>query len=105
MNFWMYFEYLCKIHNIKPNQVGKILNISSASITGWKQGSPPNSERLVAIADYFDVSTDFLLGRSSSDPELSEDEKLLLQNYRRSDERGKRRIQGIAEEEAKEQDI
>ena len=105
MNFWMYFEYLCKIHNIKPNQVGKILNISSASITGWKQGSPPNSERLVAIADYFDVSTDYLLGRSASDPELSEDEKVLLQNYRRSDDRGKRQIQILAENEAKEQEI
>lgn len=80
-----------------------MLNISSASITGWKQGSPPNSERLVAIADYFDVSTDFLLGRSASDRELSEDEKLLLQNYRRSDERGKRQIQRLAEDEAKEQ--
>ena len=105
MNFWMYFEYLCKIHNLKPNQVGKMLNISSASITGWKQGSPPNSERLVAIADYFDVSTDFLLGRSSSDPEMTEDEKLLLQNYRRADDRGKRQIQRLAEDEAKEQGI
>ena len=82
-----------------------MLNISSASITGWKQGSPPNSERLVAIADYFDVSTDFLLGRSSSDPEMTEDEKLLLQNYRRADDRGKRQIQRLAEDEAKEQGI
>ena len=61
---------------------------------------PSNSERLIAIADYFGVSTDYLLGRSGADPELPADEKELLQNYRRADERGKRAIRRIAEDEA-----
>ena len=105
MDFWVNFENLCKEKNIKPSQLATYINVTPSAITGWKKGSPPNGERLLAIADYFGVSTDYLLGRSGSDPELTEDEKLLLQNYRRSDDRGKRQIQRLAEDEAKEQGI
>lgn len=100
MNFWECFYNLCQKEKTKPNIVAKELNISSASVTGWKKGSPPNSERLEAIADYFGVTTDYLLGRNGSDPELPEDERKLLENYRRSDERGKDLIRKTAENEA-----
>ena len=98
--FWDNLYSLCKRKNISPNYLAKELNFSNAIMTGWKKGSPPNSERLIAIADYFGVSTDYLLGRSGADPELPADEKELLQNYRRADERGKRAIRRIAEDEA-----
>ena len=100
MKFWDCFYYLCNQKQTKPNIVAKELNISSATVTGWKQGSPPNSERLVAIADYFGVTTDYLLGRSGTDPELPEDEIELLQNYRKSDEKMKKLIRKMAEEAA-----
>ena len=96
MYFWECFENLCKQRHIKPNQVGKELNIAASSITGWKQGSPPNSERLIAIADYFGVSTDYLLGRSGADPELPDDERELLKCYRRASTEGKKIIQATA---------
>lgn len=92
MNFWNNFEKECKNKNIKPSQIGKILNIAPSSINGWKNGSPPNSERLIAIADYLGVTTDYLLGRSVSDPELPDDEKELIQNYRKLSDEGKRII-------------
>ena len=90
MDFWNNFYNLCYKKRTKPNIVAKDLNISSATVTGWKKGSPPNSERLVSIADYFGVSTDYLLGRSGTDPELPEDEKELIQNYRKLSDEGKR---------------
>lgn len=104
MNFWENFYNLCEKKRIKPSNVAKDLNISSPTVTGWKKGSPPSSERLEAIADYFGVSTDYLLGRSGTDPELPEDEKRLLNNYRKADERGKNRIQRTAEDEAADQE-
>lgn len=62
--FWEQFNKLCTEHNTKPNPVAKELGISSGIITKWKNGSLPNSDTLLKIADYFGVSLDYLLGRS-----------------------------------------
>lgn len=64
--FWDNFINLCESNNYKPNQIGKELDISSASITKWKNGSLPGAETLVRIADRFDVSVDYLLGRDGT---------------------------------------
>ncbi len=64
MNFWETYEKLCSNIGKKPTQVGRELGISPASITQWKNGSIPGGEKLVQIADYFNVTTDYLLGRT-----------------------------------------
>ena len=104
MIFWENYYKLSKSIGKSPNKVAEELKIASGTVSAWKKGSPPNSERLIAIADYFGVTTDYLLGRSGSDPELPEDERELLANYRRADERGKKRIRRAAEDEAQEQE-
>ena len=97
MEFWNIFENLCTNRHIKPSQIATELKVTPAAMSGWKKGSPPNSERLIAIADYFGVSTDYLLGRSGADPELPEDEQRLLNNYRKASAERKQIIQDIAE--------
>lgn len=62
--FWNKFVELCEMNNIKPNPLGKELGVSSASLTKWKNGAIPGAETLVKIADRFDVSVDYLLGRT-----------------------------------------
>lgn len=62
--FWERFNELCTEHQTKPNPVAKELGISSGIITKWKNGSLPNSDTLLKIADYFNVSVDYLLGRT-----------------------------------------
>ena len=64
--FWQRFYDLCVKMGTKPNPVGKITGISSATITQWKQGSIPSGESLAKIADYFDCSIDYLLGRTDN---------------------------------------
>lgn len=93
---WERFYNECKKRGITPNSLAKELNISQPTMSGWKKGSPPNSERLEAIADYFGVTTDYLLGRSGADPELPEDERELLKCYRRASTEGKKIIQATA---------
>ncbi|MCQ2463963.1 MAG: helix-turn-helix domain-containing protein [Oscillospiraceae bacterium] len=61
--FWKRFTELCNLKNTKPNPVAKELGISSGIITKWKNGSLPNSDTLLKIADYFEISVDYLLGR------------------------------------------
>lgn len=63
--FWNIFFNLCQNNNIKPNAVCKELGFSNATATHWKNGKTPNGDTLCNLADYFNVSVDYLLGRSS----------------------------------------
>ncbi len=65
MTYWDKFEKLCSSMGKKPNPVGKEIGVSSATVTKWKNGAVPNGEILLAVADYFNVSTDYLLDRTS----------------------------------------
>ena len=59
--FWSILIELCNQRNMKPNQVGKELGISSASFTKWKNGSTPTVDALIKLSEYFDVSIDYLV--------------------------------------------
>ncbi len=61
--FWTTFLRLCNEHGTRPNPVAQELGISSGSITKWKNGSLPRDATLQKIADYFEVSVDYLLGK------------------------------------------
>ena len=65
MSFWERFYNLCIEKNEKPNPLGAKLGISSGSITRWKNGGIPNSKTLESIADYFNVTTDYLLCKTN----------------------------------------
>jgi len=64
--FWERFYNLCLEKDTKPNPVAKKIGISSGIVTKWKnEDTLPNGETLLKIADYFDVSVDYLLGRTN----------------------------------------
>lgn len=63
MPFWEIFYNLCESHGTKPNTVAKQLGFSSAVCTQWKKGlQKPSAEKLRKIAEYFEVSVDYLIG-------------------------------------------
>ena len=62
--FWERFYSLCQSIGKKPNPVGAELGVSSGAITKWKNGTIPPAETLLSIADYFNVSVDYLLGKA-----------------------------------------
>lgn len=66
------FENLCKINNVKPNQVSKATGIHTATLTSWKQGKyTPKPEKLQLIADFFNVSVDYLItGEEKEKPNI-----------------------------------
>lgn len=60
------FERLLKEAGITAYKVSKDTGISQTTLSDWKRGrSVPKTEKLQAIADYFDVSLDYLLGKTS----------------------------------------
>ena len=54
-------------------QVERELGFSNGIISTWKSGSA-SSDKLEKVADYFDVTTDYLLGRVINKNDLSDDE-------------------------------
>ena len=60
--FWDNFSKLCRDNGETPNGVCKKLGFSNAVSTHWKQGQIPRGKNLQKIADYFGVTTSYLLG-------------------------------------------
>lgn len=61
--FWDIFYDECKKQGTSPSAVCKAIGLSNAAASGWKSGTLPKADILVKIADYLNVSIDFLLGR------------------------------------------
>ena len=66
---------LRKEHHLTQSDFANLLNVSQAAIGNWELGKrEPDLETLSRIADYFQVSVDYLLGRSD-DPEPEQKQK------------------------------
>lgn len=76
--FWENFFKLCVYNNTKPLKVVQALNIGSGSITKWKNGTIPNGETLLKIANYFNVTTDYLLGLTATPERKVEDNPIYV---------------------------
>jgi transcriptional regulator with XRE-family HTH domain len=53
---------LCTLKSIKIEELGKEIGIGEKSIYRWDKNSP-STDKLEKVADYFDVSIDYLLER------------------------------------------
>jgi transcriptional regulator with XRE-family HTH domain len=62
--FFNRFYQLCRKHGTSPNAVGREVGASSGSITAWKQGVMPRASMVSTLAEYFGVTTDYLMGYS-----------------------------------------
>ena len=60
--FFTRFQNLCRRNGTTVNAVGRIVGASSGSITAWKQGTEPRPSMVLKIAEYFGVTSDYLLG-------------------------------------------
>ena len=82
--FWNSFIAICNDNNTTPTATVKALGISLGSVTKWKNGAQPNSTTLKKIADYFNVSVEYLKGETEQKEkqptlsELSEKQKRLI---------------------------
>ena len=66
MSFSERLRALRKSANISQQTLGDAMNVTKVSISGYETGNrKPDTETLQKLADFFDVSTDYLLGRSA----------------------------------------
>ena len=62
------FERLCKEREVTPSQVSRGTEISTATLTSWKKGKyTPKQDKLQKIADFFNVSVDYLMTGKEQD--------------------------------------
>ena len=62
---------LCNSHKITIAGLERGTKLGNGTIRKWNDSSP-NSDRFEAVADYFGVSTDFLLGRNAMSEQACE---------------------------------
>lgn len=59
-------RYLRQSKELNQTQLGEKLGVKKQSVSNWENGNiVPSIDMLIKIADYFHVSTDYLLGRDN----------------------------------------
>ena len=91
--FYERYISLCDNKKVAPSKVAIECGFNKGSVSVWKkkyqegEDVKPSSEILIKLADYFDVSTDFLLGKNNSileeqkNPATDSDEMLMFALY------------------------
>lgn len=72
--FFTRIQALCNRDGIEISNVLKALGLSTSKGTAWKEGAIPKGDILLKLANYFHVSTDYLLG-NTDDPTPAGKEK------------------------------
>jgi len=93
MNMFEKIKALCFENNVSVYKLEKDCDFSFGSISKWDK-SFPKANSLAKVADYFNVSVDYLLGREqktmtvvvNKEKELSQLQKKLLEYFDQLDE-------------------
>lgn len=82
----MFFEKLEKEiqkNGITMNKLAKNAGFSQANTDRWKKGSMPNTDALIKICKYLNISADYLLDLDeNAPPPMTEEEQELLEHFR-----------------------
>lgn len=82
-------RFLREQKNIPQKELGKMFNLSKQTISAYERGeTSPSIDTVVLFADFFGVTTDFLLGKQTEAVEeeglfynLSEEEKRAVRGH------------------------
>ncbi|HAO5955290.1 TPA: helix-turn-helix transcriptional regulator [Listeria monocytogenes] len=80
MNTFLRIKTLCAKKGISLQELAKTIGLGENSIYAWKTKAP-TSDKLKKVADYFDVTTDYLLGRTDIPNHNSDETQELLKGH------------------------
>lgn len=84
--FYDRFIGLCNERGITPSAVLEKLDISTGNLVAWRNGVMPNANTISKLADYFDVSVDYLFGRDKiKNRSVSEEAERIIKAMEQSD--------------------
>lgn len=85
--FWKRFLDLCERNDLYPTEAAIKCGLGNSVTTRWKSGSLPRGKSLKAIADFFHVSEEYLLGYDDTEPfEVSKEERKIIEAFRNQPE-------------------
>ena len=64
-------QELRKSKKMSQSELGKFIGVSQTTVTAWENGrAEPSSSYVAKLATFFNVSTDYLLGRDPREDDL-----------------------------------
>ena len=86
---------LCKRNGISPTKAAAEIGLGMGTPTAWKKrGTYPNPAQAKKVANYFNVSIDWLMDneieKQPTDGELSDEEKAMLDLFRQAGDDARR---------------
>ncbi|CAG9702676.1 Putative transcriptional regulator [Clostridium neonatale] len=98
------FENLMKEHGVTAYKVSKETGIATSTLSDWKKGrSTPKQDKLQKIADYFNVTMDYLL--TGNDTEKKEkDYSLSIKEQENIDDEAKKIVEELTVSFSKNKD-
>lgn len=89
MAFYEILSELMNTNKVTAKQLSETLKIGKNQFKYWKdKGNIPNGDTLIALADYFQCSVDYLLGRA----EKQQEEQQITPNESDEGDRNKQRL-------------
>ena len=80
MDFYVRLRLLRNSRNLSQQSLANAIGVSKSSINMYERGErEPSFKTLIAIANYFNVDTDYLLGRTEY-----QNKEEWLQNFQKS---------------------
>ena len=72
MSFGRRIKQLREEKGVRQEDIGNLFSVSKSAVSQWENDiRTPDMDIIIKLADFFDVSTDYLLGRTN-DPSLSD---------------------------------
>lgn len=65
-------KQLCSRKGITISKLESDLGFGNSSIKKWEKSSSPSIDKIVKVSTYFDVSIDYLMGRTDIESSMSE---------------------------------
>ena len=93
MNIADKLKELLEEKSVTPYRVAKEIGVSQTTIKNWVTGyTAPKERHIKALADYFGITTDELLGKEKqpTEGELSDEEKAMLDLFRQAGDDARR---------------
>ena len=79
--------------DLRQSDLAELIGIDQRTISNYETGkSKPDSDALIRLADFFNVSIDYLVGRVKQDFYYSQDKKKVIENIQQSLEELKKMI-------------
>ncbi|MCI8604751.1 MAG: helix-turn-helix transcriptional regulator [Ruminiclostridium sp.] len=86
---------LRKQKKLSQVELGKILGVAQNTLCNWENGKREiNNDSLLKLADFFDVSIDYILGRNVDN--LSEDLIILNRNAKKLSPENRKKLLDVA---------